>query len=84
MFSQIFYLDICTTLFVRSFQLEKIIKFFIIQRSFTLLLNVHIQLHTFKVAPKKEVDENDKAVGDKKDAVTIDEKKEAPLATPEA
>lgn len=54
-------------------------KFFLI-----ISLNVHIQLRTFKVAPKKEVDENDKAAGDKKEAITIDEKKEAPLATPEA
>ena len=51
---------------------------------FLIILNVHTQLRTFKVAPKKEVDESDKTIGDKKEAVTIDEKKEAPLATPEA
>lgn len=44
-------------------------------------LNVY---NTFKVAPKKEVDENDKTAGDKKEAITINEMKEAPLATPEA
>lgn len=38
----------------------------------------------FKVAPKKEVDESDKPAADKKEAVTNEEKKEAPLATPEA
>ncbi|XP_029053509.1 bicaudal [Osmia lignaria lignaria] len=37
-----------------------------------------------EVASKKEVDENDKAAADKKEAVVLDEKKEAPLATPEA
>ncbi|XP_011172978.1 transcription factor BTF3 homolog 4 isoform X2 [Solenopsis invicta] len=37
-----------------------------------------------EVAPKKEVDENDKPNGEKKEAIIIEEKKEAPLATPEA
>lgn len=41
-------------------------------------------LKYFKVAPKKEVDENDKPNGEKKDAIIIEEKKEAPLATSEA
>jgi len=46
-----------------------------------------------KVAPKKELEENDKPNGEKKDAIIIEEKKdaiiieekqEAPLATSEA
>lgn len=37
-----------------------------------------------KVAPKKELDENDKPNGEKKDTIIIEEKKDAPLATPEA
>ena len=41
-------------------------------------------LRYLKVAPKKELDENDKPNGEKKDAIIIEEKKEAPLATPEA
>jgi len=45
------------------------------------MLNFMIYL---KVAPKKELDENDKPNGEKKDAIIIEEKKEAPLATPEA
>jgi len=45
------------------------------------MLNLAIYL---KVAPKKELDENDKPNGEKKDAIIIEEKKEAPLATPEA
>lgn len=38
----------------------------------------------FKVAPKKDLEDNDKSNGEKKDAIIIEEKKEAPLATSEA
>lgn len=37
-----------------------------------------------QVAPKKELEENDKPNGEKKDAIIVEEKKEAPLATSEA
>lgn len=37
-----------------------------------------------KVAPKKDLEDNDKSNGEKKDAIIIEEKKEAPLATSEA
>lgn len=49
-----------------------------------LVLWLNIDITYFKVSPRKEADESDKAAGDKKEAVTINEKKEAPLATPEA
>ncbi|XP_063977920.1 transcription factor BTF3 homolog 4 isoform X1 [Diachasmimorpha longicaudata] len=37
-----------------------------------------------EVAPKKEAEELEKPTADKKDSVTVDDKKEAPLAKPEA
>ncbi|XP_015119796.1 transcription factor BTF3 homolog 4 [Diachasma alloeum] len=36
-----------------------------------------------EVAPKKEAEEPEKPVADKKDSATVDDKKEAPLAKPE-
>lgn len=51
---------------------------------FILFLLILLNTLYFKVAPKKELNENDKAAGEKNDTIVIEEKKEAPLATPEA
>lgn len=45
--------------------------------------NIYFIWHT-KVAPKKELEENGKIAADKKDGVVIEERKEIPVATPEA